>query len=426
MGLNRKHYIAIGLATTLVAVVVVVAIAVPVSNSRSRKDGSSASRDLAVQYMSETPLIDGHNDLPWQLKKLYNNRLKDVDLSADLSGSTTLHTDIPRLETGKVGAQFWAAYTPCDSQYKDAINHILDQIDVIKRMCDWYPESFQFATSADDIVDAHSKGKVASLIGVEGGHNIDSHLGVLRMLYELGVRYMTVTHSCNTPWADNWLEDSDPTPFQLGGINDFGEAVIREMNRLGMLVDLSHVSVETMNAVLDIVEAPVIYSHSSAFSVCGSYRNVPDSVLERIVENQGVVMVNFYTVYINCPPMNVSADPSEATMEQVIQHIEHIRGISNGKGIDIVGIGGDYDGVGTLPTGLEDVSKYPDLIAALIEKGTWTEEDIKKLLGENLLRVFRATEKVRDAKMAADVKPYDQTIPKDNEWETNNTCRTYV
>ncbi|XP_022096155.1 dipeptidase 1-like isoform X2 [Acanthaster planci] len=420
MNLTRKHYIIIAVVGAILVVAVAVAIAVPVA--LSNRQAAPTSAELADRYLSETPLIDGHNDLPWQLKSLYNNRLQTIDLSTDLS-HTTLHTDIPRLRAGKVGGQFWAAYTSCASQYKDAILHILEQIDVIKRMSDMYPDHFQFVTTADGIVEAHSNGKVASLIGVEGGHNIDSNLGVLRMLYELGTRYMTVTHSCNTPWADNWREDFDRTPEHLDGLSEFGQKVIKEMNRLGMLIDLSHVSVATMNDVLDITQAPVIFSHSSAFSVCGSYRNVPDDVLKRVVQNKGVVMVNFYTVYINCPPRNISADPSEATMDQVIEHIEYIRGIENGAGIDIVGLGSDYDGVGTLPTGLEDVSKFPDLITALIDRG-WTEEEIKKLLGENLLRVFRETERVRD-----DLKtelPDDETIPRDNVWETNNTCRTYV
>ncbi|XP_038078089.1 dipeptidase 1-like isoform X2 [Patiria miniata] len=420
MDLTRKHYIIMVVVGALVVCAVAVAIAVPVA--LSNRQAAATSQELAKQYMSETPLIDGHNDLPWQLKSLYNNSLETVDLTADLS-HTTLHTDIPRLQAGKVGGQFWAAYTSCGAQYKDAVMHILEQIDVIKRMCAKYNKYLQFVTTADGIVEAHGNGKVASLIGVEGGHNIDSNLGVLRMLYELGTRYMTITHSCNTPWADNWREEFEPTPEQLDGLSAYGEKVIKEMNRLGMLIDLSHVSVATMNDVLDISAAPVIFSHSSAFSVCGSYRNVPDTVLSRVVEKKGVVMVNFYTQYINCPPRNISADPREATMAQVIEHIEHIRDINNGAGIDIVGLGSDYDGVGTLPTGLEDVSKFPDLIAALIDRG-WTEEQIKKLLGENLLRVFRDTEKVRDQQNA--VLPFDDVFPRVNVWEVNNTCRTYV
>ncbi|XP_041454046.1 dipeptidase 1-like [Lytechinus variegatus] len=412
MDRSRLIFIVVGVG---VLAAIIVAIAVPVSlNNKSKR-----SPELARQYMRETPLIDGHNDLPYQFKKGINNQLQTVNLNERPPWDPT-HTDIPRLRDGLVGAQFWAAYTSCDSQYNDAVMHILDQIDVIKRMVQMYPETFDFVTTAEGIRDSHENGKIASLIGVEGGHNIDSSMASLRMLYELGVRYMTVTHSCNTPWADNWLMDEETTP-EHNGLTDFGKDVIREMNRLGMLIDLSHVSVKTMNDVLDIVTAPVMFSHTSAYELCNHYRNAPNSILTRVKENGGVVMVNFYTKYINCPPQNVTADDGYATLAQVADHMDHIKLIC---GWECVGFGSDYDGVGTVPEGLEDVSKFPDLVAELIERG-WTEEEVKGALGNNLLRVFDAVEEERDA-LAADTLPYENTMPRDSGAEVNNTCRTYV
>ncbi|XP_072013991.1 dipeptidase 1-like [Amphiura filiformis] len=372
--------------------------------------------EKARQWMQETPLIDGHNDLPWQFKKEINNEISMIDLNERPSWVPT-HTDITRLREGLVGAQFWAAYTTCDSQYKDAIRHVLDQIDVIKRMCDMYPETFEFVTSSQGIREAFENGKIASLIGVEGGHNIQSSLAVLRMLYELGTRYMTVTHSCNTPWADNWLEDESEDPPAFEGITPFGERVIKEMNRLGMLVDLAHVSKDTMLDILNLDDQPpVIFSHSSAFAVCGSYRNVQDDVLLKVKENGGVVMVNFATKYINCPPMNITDDTSYATLAQVAQHINYIKDTC---GIECVGLGSDYDGVATVPDGLEDVSKFPDLIAYLIDDG-WGESDIKALLGNNLLRVFEAVEQY--SANHANILPDETTISTDEI--PDMSCRT--
>ncbi|XP_072014131.1 dipeptidase 1-like [Amphiura filiformis] len=409
----------VGIVIVVCIVVLAIAIAVPVVR-KTRGQGAQASLQQAKKWMSQTPLIDGHNDLPWRLKQHEDNKLKSLDLNQRPSWEIT-HTDIPRLRQGRVGAQFWAAYTDCFTQYKDSLRHVLDQIDVIKRICQMYPETFEIVTSTNGIEEAFQNGKIGSLIGVEGGHNIDSHLGVLRMLYDLGVRYMTVTHSCNTPWADNWHVDEPGGTPEFDGLTDFGVRVIKEMNRLGMLVDLSHVSKGLMEDVLAIPNvAPVIFSHTSAFALCNHYRNVQDDVLLKVKKNKGVVMVNFYTKYINCPPANITADVNYANLTQVADHIEHIRDIC---GIDCVGIGGDYDGVETVPEGLEDVSKYPDLIAHLIDRG-WGNTDIKKLIGDNLLRVFRDVEQVRD-KMK-NTLPDETTISRQLQQESSNVCRSKV
>ncbi|XP_041454447.1 dipeptidase 1-like [Lytechinus variegatus] len=414
--MERGRLILIIVGITILLVAIVVAIAVPVSlNNKSKRDS-----DLARQYMREVPLIDGHNDLPWQLVIYEDNDLSRIDLNQRPTFNVT-HTDIPRLREGLVGAQFWAAYTYCTSQYKDAVVHAIAQIDVIKRMVQEYPEVFEFVTTAQGIRDAFENGKIASLIGVEGGHNIDNSFAVLRAFYDLGTRYMTITHSCNTPWADNWKEDFEPED-QHNGLSEFGKDVIREMNRLGMLVDLSHVSVDTMNDALDVTEAPVIFSHTSAYALCNHYRNAPDSVLRRVKENKGIVMVNFYTLYINCPPNNVTADPSYATLAQVADHMDHIKEVC---GWECVGFGSDYDGIDTAPEGLEDASTFPALVTELIQR-QWTEEEIKGALGNNFLRVFEEAEQVSRDLKANGMKPKVATLPRDEPDEANNVCRTYM
>ncbi|XP_014863424.1 dipeptidase 1 [Poecilia latipinna] len=357
----------------------------------------------AQDLMKETPLIDGHNDLPWQLRKSFNNQLNKVDLNT----LDTTHTNIPKIRKGQIGAQFWAAYVPCDTQYKDAVRQTLEQIDVIHRMCSKYPDTFQFATSSKDIEDAFRSKKVASLIGVEGGHSIDSSLGTLRVMYHLGVRYMTLTHSCNTPWMDNWRVDTGADPSEHNGLSVFGEKVIAEMNRLGMLIDLAHVPVKVMNRVLDISKAPVIFSHSSAYTVCPHKRNVPDDVLDRLNKTGGIVMVNFYNDYVTCS--------TTANLSDVADHFDHIKKVGSAG---IIGFGGDYDGVPRVPEGLEDVSKYPDLVAELLRRG-WTDEEVKAALGNNLLRVMREVEKVRDTMLTT--SPDDSPIPYD---DVKNPCRT--
>uniref|UniRef100_A0A8D1PRW9 Dipeptidase n=1 Tax=Sus scrofa TaxID=9823 RepID=A0A8D1PRW9_PIG len=382
-------------------------------------------RDLAVRIMQDTPVIDGHNDLPWQLLNLFNNQLQDP--GANLSSLAHTHTNIPKLKAGFVGGQFWSAYVPCDTQNRDAVKRTLEQIDVIQRMCQAYPETFACVTSSTGaswlpallggarrghraacgsrvaprpldswvplpsrallagIRQAFREGKVASLVGVEGGHSIDSSLGVLRALYHLGMRYMTLTHSCNTPWADNWLVDTGDDKAQSQGLSHFGQSVVKEMNRLGVMIDLAHVSVATMRAALKLSQAPVIFSHSSAYSLCPHRRNVPDDVLQLVKETGSLVMVNFYNDYVSCS--------AKANLSQVADHLDHIKKVA---GAAAVGFGGDYDGVSRVPLGLEDVSKYPDLVAELLRR-QWTEAEVRGALADNLLRVFEAVEQVRGA-----------------------------
>ncbi|XP_011377445.1 dipeptidase 1 isoform X2 [Pteropus medius] len=360
-------------------------------------------REQAERIMQGTPVIDGHNDLPWQLLTSFNNQLRDA--RANLTSLAHTHTNIPKLRAGLVGGQFWSAYTPCDTQNKDAVKRTLEQIDVIHRMCQMYPETFLCVTSSEGIRQAFQEGKVASLVGVEGGHSIDSSLGVLRALYHLGMRYLTLTHSCNTPWADNWLVDTGEDEAQSQGLSSFGQSVVKEMNRLGVIIDLAHVSVATMKAALQLSKAPVIFSHSSAYRLCGHRRNVPDDVLELVNQTGSLVMVNFYNDYVSCR--------AEANLSQVADHLDYIKKVA---GAGAVGFGGDYDGVSRLPSGLEDVSKYPDLIAELLRR-QWTEAEVKGALAENLLRVFEAVEQASDHTQT----PEEEPIPLD---KLEGSCRT--
>lgn len=353
--------------------------------------------------MQDTPVVDGHNDLPWQLLKLFNNQL--LDKRANLVTLADTHTNIPKLKAGFVGGQFWSAYVPCDTQNKDAVKRTLEQIDVIHRMCQMYPEDLLCVTNSTDIRQAFQEGKVASLIGVEGGHSIDSSLGVLRALYHLGMRYMTLTHNCNTPWADNWLVDQGDDTAESGGLSVFGQRVVKEMNRLGIMIDLAHVSVATMKAALQLSKAPVIFSHSSAYSLCGHGRNVPDDVLQLVNETGSLVMVNFYSNFVSCS--------GNANLSQVADHLDHIKKVA---GAGAVGFGGDYDGVTSLPVGLEDVSKYPHLIAELLRR-QWTEAEVRGALANNLLRVFEAVEKVSNHSET----PEETPIPLD---QLGGSCRT--
>ncbi|XP_055375206.1 dipeptidase 1 [Condylostylus longicornis] len=358
------------------------------------------------KVLTEVPLIDGHNDLPWNIRKFVKNQLRDFRFGADLreispwSSSAWSHTDLRRLKEGMVSAQFWSAYAPCSSQHLDAVQLTLEQIDLIRRLVSQYPKHMSLVTSASGIEETHKEGKIASLIGVEGGHAIGTSLSVLRMFYQLGARYLTLTHTCNTPWADCCKVDEPGKVPHIGGLSHFGTLVVSEMNRLGMIVDLSHVSVPTMLDAIASSKAPVIFSHSSAHAICNSSRNVPDHVLKKIAINGGLVMVAFYPHFVSCS--------ENANLEDVIAHINHIRDVA---GIDHVGIGAGYDGVNLVPKGLEDVSKYPHLFATLLKSEKWSEKDIGKLAGKNLIRVFKEVETVRDELEIKGVLPIDQSIP---------------
>jgi membrane dipeptidase len=362
----------------------------------------------------QAPLIDGHNDYPWALRGLDPGR--DFSAAEISKPVPSLMTDIPRLRQGGVGGQFWSVYVPSTMQGKEAVRATLEQIDTVHRMTTRWPETFEMAHTAADIERSFKAGRIGSLIGMEGGHSIDSSLAALRMMHRLGARYMTLTHSANLPWADA----STDTPA-LGGLSRFGEEVVREMNRLGMLVDLSHVSADTMEDALRVSAAPIIFSHSSARAICNVPRNVPDNVLELTAKNGGVVMVTFVPGFISQAvadydvqagaqaqalraqfPNNEAyvnaglerwraANPAPAaTLSQVADHIDHIRKVA---GIDHIGLGADFDGISQVVQGLEDVSKYPDLTAELLRRG-YKDDDIKKILGLNVLRVMRQAEKI--------------------------------
>ncbi|HEY0598569.1 dipeptidase [Brevundimonas sp.] len=374
----------------------------------------------ARRILERTPLIDGHNDLPWALRQQHGNDPHAVDLATNLDASTALHTDIPRLRAGGVGGQFWSVYVPASLPPVEAAKATFEQIDTVKRIVAAHPEVFELATTADDIQRIHRRGRIASLIGMEGGYSIDDSLGLLREFHDAGARYMTLTHSTTTTWADSATDAP-----KWGGLSPFGEEVVREMNRLGMMVDLSHVSEETMLDAMRVSEAPVIFSHSSARAVTAHPRNVPDSVLRLLPEDGGVVMVTFVPGFINEQVRAWSAaraaedarlkslspgDPAAAAaalqawiaanpvpragVADVVAHIQHVRDVA---GIDPVGLGGDFDGVSALPDGVEGVDAYPRILAALMANG-WTEADIRKLAGENVLRVMRRVEAVAASK----------------------------
>lgn len=347
-------------------------------------------------------IVDGHNDLPWAMR-----RLGEADIGRP---QPQFHTDLPRLRAGRVGAQFWSVYVPCSYTGAAAVTAVLEQIDLVHRLVARHPEHLAPATTADEVAAAMAQGRVASLLGAEGGHCIDGSLGVLRMLRRLGVRYLTLTHNDNVEWADSATDDP-----ACGGLSPFGREVVAEMNRIGMIVDLSHVAATTMRDALDATAAPVLFTHSSCRAVTDHPRNIPDDVLTALAANGGTAMVTFVPRFVSAAVAEWDArhadamrqqgfdhndlsardavawdgpPPPRATLADVVAHLDHAREVA---GVDHVGIGGDYDGCPELPAGLADVSRYPALFDALRERG-WSGEDRAKLAGRNVLRVLRAAD----------------------------------
>ncbi|HET7299758.1 MAG TPA: dipeptidase [Oleiagrimonas sp.] len=392
------------------------------SPSTTNHDDNVSAR--VQQVLSATPLIDGHNDLPWEIRTQFGNVGK-INLDADTSNvrgtdgqAVHLMTDIPRQREGHVGAQFWSVWIPATITGPKAVEMALEQIDVVHTMCRKYPKTYEMAYTADDIERIHKQGKIACLIGIEGGSMIDHSMQVLRDMYALGARYMTLTHGKTTDWADSATDKP-----RHHGLTPFGRAVVHEMNRLGMLVDLSHVSPDTMRDALETSQAPVIFSHSSARALDSAPRNVPDDILRMVKKNHGIVMVNFYPPFVSQTIWDWNAEHAgararfheqyvgqpdradaalekwehahprpQATIGMVADHIEHIRDIA---GIESVGIGSDFDGIGSTPVGLEGVDTYPALFEELARRG-WSNEELADLAGRNLLRVMRQARKVAE------------------------------
>ncbi|MEU9267481.1 dipeptidase [Streptomyces sp. NPDC048251] len=370
------------------------------------------SLDAARELLREFPVVDGHNDLPWALREQVRYDLDARDIAGHQQAH--LHTDIPRLRAGGVGAQYWSVYVRAD--LPDAVPATLEQIDCVRRLIARHPRDLRAALTAADMETARAEGRIASLMGAEGGHSIANSLGTLRGLYALGVRYMTLTHNDNVDWADSATDAP-----KAGGLSAFGREVVREMNREGMLVDLSHVAATTMRDALDATAAPVIFSHSSARAVCDHPRNIPDDVLGRLSANGGMAMVTFVPKFVLQAAVDWTAAADDnmrangfhhlattaeamkvhrafeetnprpiATVATVADHLDHMREVA---GIDHLGIGGDYDGTAFTPDGLDDVSGYPNLIAELLDRG-WSRPDLAKLTWQNAVRVLGAAEDV--------------------------------
>ena len=389
---------------------------------------SDSALERARRLLESAPLIDGHNDLPWEIRE---SKTAPRDVAAyDLWARSPKHTDLQRLADGKVGAQFWSIYLPGDMRDSGYARVQLEQFDIVRRMIARYPDRLALALTASDIERNFKRGRIGSLLGMEGGHAIENSLGALRSYYELGARYMTLTHNVTLDWADAALDTA-----RHNGLTPFGKEVVREMNRLGMLVDLSHVSPAVMRDALDVTEAPVIFSHSSARALTNHPRNVPDAILARLSKNGGVVMVTFVPAFVSPDAAawdtesrrqleqleKTVSDTAErrrlldewkaahpqprATLAQVADHIEHVRKVA---GADHVGIGSDFDGIDTVPEGLEDVSSFPYLFAELIRRG-WSDTDLRKLAGGNLLRALKAAESTA-ARLRKTRQPSTKTI----------------
>ncbi|MFJ4781027.1 dipeptidase [Streptomyces sp. NPDC088762] len=376
----------------------------------------SAAQRLAEarELLAEHPVVDGHNDLPWALRKQVRYDLDRRDIAGDQSAY--LHTDIPRLRAGGVGAQFWSVYVSTELTGDEAVSATLEQVDAVGQLIDRYPAHLAGALTADDMEAARAEGRIASLMGAEGGHSINNSLATLRALHRLGVRYMTLTHNDTIDWADSATDEA-----RHGGLTDFGREVVREMNRIGMLVDLSHVAATTMRDALAVSAAPVVFSHSSARAVCDHPRNVPDDVLAQLPANGGVAMATFVPKFIlpEAVEWTLAADENlranglhhldttpeamalhrafeaerprpVATAATVADHLDHMREVA---GVDHIGIGGDYDGTAFTPAGLDDVAGYPNLIAELLSRG-WSRADLAKLTWSNAVRALRDAEAV--------------------------------
>lgn len=383
----------------------------------------------AHELLASHPVVDGHNDLPWALRERVRYDLDRLDIAHDQRGQ--LHTDIPRLRSGRVGAQFWSVYVRAGMAGDDAVSATLEQIDGVRQLLERYPADLAVALTADDMEKARGEGRIASLMGAEGGHSINNSLATLRALYALGVRYMTLTHNDNVAWADSATDEE-----VVGGLSAFGREVVREMNRIGMLVDLSHVAASTMHDALATSVAPVVFSHSSARAICDHPRNVPDDVLALLPANGGVAMATFVPKFVlpaavawtraadenmqahglhhlDTTPTAMkihqefeAANPRPvATVATVADHLDHMREVA---GIDHIGIGGDFDGTAFTPEGLDDVAGYPNLIAELLGRG-WSGSDLAKLTWENAVRTLRAAEDVSRG-LSAERGPSNATI----------------
>src|SRR3954452_2704409 len=377
--------------------------------------GSVPDKSQLVELLRSAPLVDGHNDLLWQLRLQASYDLDRLDVAQSWP---TLHTDLPRLRAGGVGAQFWSVYVPSTLPGHEAVTATLEQLDGFHRLVARYPADLGLALTAEDVVRVARSGRVAALAGMEGGHSIGESLGALRMMYALGARYLTLTHNDNTSWADSATDEP-----AHGGLTDFGRQVVAEMNRLGMLVDLSHVAPATMRAALDATRAPGIFSHSSARALCDHPRNVPDDVLAQLPANGGVCMVTFVPGFLVQGAADVRLEFAEldrrvrrelgddspelewrrrewkaahpeprATLADAADHVDHVRDVA---GVDHVGLGGDFDGTDALPVGLEDVSTYPALGAELRLRG-WSDDELRRLAGRNVLRVLQAAEEIAE------------------------------